>query len=87
MALELVSGADFRFVLHHLSSLTWLRGVLGPSLAGKRPEAESHCKVIVVGRKVIVVGRNGRKTARNRRFQDRVLKNQKTKILWDLRFL
>ena len=42
MAFELVSVADFRHVLHHFSSPTCSKGVLGPTLAGRAPNLTHH---------------------------------------------
>ena len=44
MVLELVSGADFRFVLHHLSSLTCFKGSWGQVWPenGPKPKLKSR---------------------------------------------
>ncbi len=47
MALQLVSEADLRCVLHHDSGLTRLQRSLGPSLDGKRPKTE--IEILILG--------------------------------------
>jgi hypothetical protein len=47
MSLELVSGADLICTLHHFSSRARLEGVLGPSLAEKRPKVHENPNISV----------------------------------------
>jgi hypothetical protein len=47
MAFEFVSAADFRYVLHHFSRLTRLKGSLGPSLAGKRSNTQTKTYISI----------------------------------------
>ena len=46
MALELVSGADFRCVLHHLSSLTRLKGSWGQVWSENDPKPKLKSKIL-----------------------------------------
>ncbi len=47
IAFEFVSGADFRYVLQRFSRPDSFEGVLGPSLAGKRPTIKTKTHILV----------------------------------------